>query len=212
MRKRSIESTNRNTTTWDNYYKNEEIEKIPWYNETLDFDLEEKLNSMQINKKGIFLDLGTGPGTQAVKLANNGFEVIIGSDISEIVIKRNKKLYEQKYPNLKFIVDDILDSNFNDNFFDYIFDRGCFHVFPPKDRLRYCNQIKRILKPDGILFLKCFSIDEPMKEGPYKFSCTDIYNIFSSSFDITRINKTIFEGTLNPLPKALFTVMRLTNK
>jgi methylase of polypeptide subunit release factors len=32
------------------------------------------------------LDLGTGPGTQALHLAKKGFDVI-GSDISETVIK-----------------------------------------------------------------------------------------------------------------------------
>jgi hypothetical protein len=53
------ELSNRKLLTWDDYYKNEKIEKMPWYNEKLDFDLEEELNIMQINN-GIFLDLGTG--------------------------------------------------------------------------------------------------------------------------------------------------------
>ena len=83
---------------------------MPWYNEKLDFDLEEELNVMQMNN-GIFLDLGTGPGTQVMQLANKGFDVI-GSDISETVIKRNKIMYENKYPNLEFVIDNILDSNF----------------------------------------------------------------------------------------------------
>ena len=48
-------------------------------------------------EKGIFLDLNCGPGTQAVQLAKNEFN-IIGSDISETVIKRNKIIYENKYP------------------------------------------------------------------------------------------------------------------
>ncbi|MDX1373623.1 MAG: class I SAM-dependent methyltransferase, partial [Nitrososphaeraceae archaeon] len=201
-----IESTKRNITTWDEYYKNEKIEKMPWYSKSLDFDLEKELTSISIPKKGIFLDLGTGPGTQAVKLANKGFDIVIGSDISETVISRNKQLYEYRFLNLKFVIDDILNSNFNDNFFDYIFDRGCFHVFESKDRSIYCKQIKRILKPRGILFLKCFSIDEAMKDGPYRFSPNDIYNIFSIDFFITSIKKTFFEGTLNPFPKALFIV------
>ena len=60
------ESTNRKLSTWDDY-KNEKIEKMPWYNEKLDFDLEEKLNAMQLHN-GIFLNLGTGPGTQAMQV------------------------------------------------------------------------------------------------------------------------------------------------
>ena len=30
------ESINRKLPTWDDYYKNEKIEKMPWYNEKLD--------------------------------------------------------------------------------------------------------------------------------------------------------------------------------
>ena len=62
------ESINRKLPTWDDYYKNEKIEKMPWYNEKLDFDLEDELIARQLNN-GIFLDLGTGPGTQAIELA-----------------------------------------------------------------------------------------------------------------------------------------------
>jgi ubiquinone/menaquinone biosynthesis C-methylase UbiE len=201
------ESINRKLPTWDDYYKNEKIEKMPWYNEKLDFDLEDELNARQLNN-GIFLDLGTGPGTQAIELAKKGFDVI-GSDIAETVIERNKIMYEKKYQNIKFVVDNILESDFKDNYFDYIFDRGCFHVFSEEDRPKYYNQIKRILKQKGILFLKCFSIDEPMKDGPYRFSHNDILNIFSNNFQINEIKKTVYQGTLDPLPKALFSVMKL---
>ena len=143
-----------------------------------------------------------------MQLAKKGFDVI-GSDISETVIERNKIMYENKYPNLKFVVDNILDSDFKDNYFDYILDRGCFHVFSEEDRPKYYNQIKRILKQKGILFLICFSIDEPMKDGPYRFSQNDIHNIFSKNFQINEIKKTVYQGTLDPFPKALFSVMKL---
>ena len=201
------ESINRKLPTWDEYYKNEKIEKMPWYNENLDLDLEDELNAMHLNN-GIFLDLGTGPGTQAMELAKKGFDVI-GSDISGTVIERNKIMYENQYHNIKFVVDNILYSDFKENYFDYIFDRGRFHVFSEEDRPKYYNQIKRILKQKGILFLKCFSIDEPMKDGPYRFSQNDIHNIFSKNFQINVIKKTVYQGTLDPLPKALFSVMKL---
>ena len=201
------ESINRKLPTWDEYYKNEKIEKMPWYNENLDLDLEDELNAMHLNN-GIFLDLGTGPGTQAMELAKKGFDVI-GSDISGTVIERNKIMYETQYHNIKFVVDNILYSDFKENYFDYIFDRGYFHVFSEEDRPKYYNQIKRILKQKGILFLKCFSIDEPMKDGPYRFSQNDIHNIFSKNFHINVIKKTVYQGTLDPLPKALFSVMKL---
>ena len=121
---------------------------MPWYNENLDSDLEEELDHREITN-GKFLDLGTGPATQAMWLAKRGFNVT-GSDLSEAAIKRARTVYANEKENVNFVVDDIINSNLKDNEFDYIFDRGCFHVLLPTDRQRYITKIKQILKDNGI--------------------------------------------------------------
>src|SRR5262245_15660974 len=115
---------------------------MPWYNENLDSDLEEELDQREITN-GRFLDLGAGPATQAVWLAKRGLN-ITGSDLSEAAIKRARTTYASE-KNANFVVDDILNSNFNENQFDYIFDRGCFHVLLPINRQRYITKLKQIL-------------------------------------------------------------------
>jgi SAM-dependent methyltransferase len=189
---------------WETLYKSQKVETMPWYNENLDSDLEEELYRRKITN-GKFLDLGTGPATQAMWLAERGFQVI-GSDLSEAAIKRARNVYANE-KNVNFIVDDILDSNLEDNEFDYIFDRGCFHVLLPADRQRYITKIRQILKDNGILFLKCFSNKEPRQEGPYKFSQGEIRGLFSKYFRIDSMKETVYQGTLDPFPKALFAVM-----
>ena len=62
-------------------------------------------------------------------------------------------------------------------------------------------------KQNGMLFLKCFSDKEPSQEGPYKFSQDEIRDLFGKSFKIHSIEETVYQGTLDPLPKALFVVM-----
>src|SRR5687768_12777568 len=103
---------------------------MPWYNENLDPDLEEELEREKIFK-GRILDLGTGPATQAIQLAKRGLEVT-GSDVSEAAIRRAKDVYghNNKDAKVNFIIDDILNSELKDKRFDYVFDRGCFHVLP----------------------------------------------------------------------------------
>ncbi|MFL6359808.1 MAG: class I SAM-dependent methyltransferase [Nitrososphaeraceae archaeon] len=189
---------------WETLYKSQKVETMPWYNENLDYDLEEELNRRKISS-GKFLDLGTGPATQAVLLAKRGFNVI-GSDLSESAVNRAGNVYANQ-KNVNFIVDDILNSKLRENEFDYIFDRGCFHVLLPADRQRYITKIKQILKDNGIFFLKCFSDKEPRQEGPYKFSQEEITDLFSKYFRIDSIKETVYQGTLDPFPKALFTVM-----
>ena len=207
------ESIRKDFPDWENLYKSQKVETMPWYNENFDFDLEKELDERKIiiinnnsDDSKTFLDLGTGPATQAIWLAKRGFKVI-GSDLSEAAINRARKIYANE-ENVNFIVDDILNSKFKDNEFDYIFDRGCFHVLLPADRQKYISKIKQILKKDnGILFLKCFSDKEPRQEGPYKFSAEQIRDLFGESFRIDSIKETVYQGTLDPFPKALFVVM-----
>ena len=189
---------------WETLYKSQKVETMPWYNQNLDPDLEDELDRRKITN-GKFLDLGTGPATQAIWLSKRGFKVI-GCDLSEAAIKRARKVYANE-KNIDFIVDDILNSKLKENEFDYIFDRGCFHVLLPADRQSYITKIKQILKDNGILFLKCFSDKEPRQEGPYKFSQDEITDLFSKYFIIDSIKETVYQGTLDPFPKALFVVM-----
>jgi SAM-dependent methyltransferase len=192
---------------WNNLYNTQNVETMPWYNENLDSDLEEELERGKISK-GRILDLGTGPATQAIQLAKRGLEVT-GSDVSESAIRRARELYVHNNNDIEFnfIVDNILNSKLKDKVFDYVFDRGCFHVLPIEKRPVYIKEIKRILDDDGTLFLKCFSIIEPRQEGPYKFSETEIRQLFENEFVIISVKDTVYQGTLDPLPRALFVVM-----
>jgi len=188
---------------WDVYYKQNKVETMPWYEKNLDLDMVDEIRFL---KKGIFLDLGTGPGTQAVELAKNGFKVT-GSDVSPSAIEKAKV----PTSNVNFVIDNILNSKFESESFDYILDRGCFHVLSSDERITYLNQIKRILKKNGIIFLKCMSKNEkniPDDEGPHKFYKEEIINYFKNDFDIKKSKDTVYYGTLNPLPKALFFVMK----
>ena len=193
--------------SWDDYYKENDVEKMPWYEKDLDLDLKEEIELKNLHS-GKFLDLGTGPGTQAMQISNLGFDVT-GSDLSNSAIERAKKLY----PNTSYIVDDILNSKFLDNAFDYILDRGVFHIFEQEKLPDYLRQIKRILKKNGILFLKCMSVEEKNLEdgkGPFLYSKEQIKEIFENNFEIESIRDSVYYGTIKPLPKSLFVVMKNT--
>jgi SAM-dependent methyltransferase len=186
---------------WNELYNNE-VENLPWYYEALDNDLEEEIRVLGIGA-GRFLDLGTGPGTQALQLSKMGFS-ITGTDVSERAIKRARQLSNK----INFLVDNILETKLNEVSFDFIFDRGCFHVLAPEKRTDYVKTVHKILAKDGFLFLKCFSIAEPMTEGPFKFSADDISSLFTRYFIISKIKETVYQGILETLPKALFIVMK----
>jgi len=187
---------------WDDIYKNSDVESLPWYNKNLDPDLQEALNKLRLNG-GNFLDIGTGPGTQAVELAKIGFNVT-GIDISQTAIEKAKKVSK----DVNFIVDDILDTKLPNNNFDFIFDRGCFHVLPITQLGSYIQTVNGLLKDNGLLFLKCFSTKEKNINGPNRFSPEEMREIFQASFDILGVKDTFYQGTLEENPKALFIVLK----
>lgn len=178
---------------------------MPWFNPELDDDLEKALDELGW-QSGRMLDLGTGPGTQAMQLARRGFEVT-ATDISEAAIRLAREKAEAQGLDITWMQDDILDTRLTRQF-DLIFDRGCFHVLPPERRQDYVSIVRGLLKPGGYLFLKCFSHLQPGEQGPFRFTPDQIREIFGSQLKVLSIKETVYQGTLDPLPRALFCLMR----
>ena len=178
---------------------------MPWFNPELDEDLENALDEIGL-QRGSALDLGTGPGTQAVELARRGFTVT-ATDISEAAISLASEKAQKQRLEITWKQDDILDTRL-DRQFDLIFDRGCFHVLAPERRGDYARLVSGLLKTGGYLFLKLFSRLQPGEEGPYRFTPEQIREIFGSRLSVLSIKETVYQGTLDPLPRALFCAMR----
>lgn len=198
-------TTMNNIPDWEEKYRDEKVDSMPWYYEKIDPDFEEALNLLNI-KSGTALDIGAGAGTQAIELAKRGFEVI-GTDISLSAVKNAEMNSEELNLNLSFLQDDILNSKLNKQF-DVVCDRGCCHVFPPETIPDYVRKLKALVKPEGYLLLKCYSHLESEIHGPYCYRHEDIYYCFSSLFNVLSIKDTLFYGSLEYLPKALFCVLK----
>lgn len=101
-----------------------------------------KKNSNLLNKR--FLDIGFGSGSLMIKKENEGFESF-GVEISEKSIKNSKEL------GLNISLYDGKQLPFDDKFFDIVnMGQVIEHVHYINDLL---NEIKRVLKPDGLLMI-----------------------------------------------------------
>lgn len=194
------------TTSWERLYATSDVASLPWYMPNLDPDFAHALMAHKINGARV-LDLGTGPATQAMNLARRGFDVL-ATDISPSAIKKAKAAAKDARLAIEFRVDDILRSKLGSNVVDAIVDRGVFHVLPPNKRSVYVKTVHRALRPNGWLFLKCFSDKEPGTYGPYRIAAQELRGHFSGTFEIVSIVDSVFNGTLEPYPKALFATFR----
>lgn len=196
--------TAREFPNWEALYQEKPVETMPWFNPDLDPDVEEALLTLDLTS-GTVLDLGTGPGTQAMAFAERGFQVI-ATDLSQTAIHQAAAKAQERGLEIAFQQDDILNSHL-DRSFDLILDRGCFHVLPPDRRGDYVQTVANLLKPKRYLLLKCFSEQETWEQGPYRFSPEAIQQIFTERFELRSAAQTVYHGTLNPLPKALFCIL-----
>jgi len=190
---------------WRNIYRDQAAERMPWYYPELDPDLDSALAARGISA-GRALDLGTGPATQAYALAECGFDVT-ASDLSEHAVEQGRAGAATRGLRIDFVQDDILRSQLSGSF-DLVFDRGCYHVFEPATRPQYVEAVARLLAPDAVFFLKCFSEEQPGEIGPYQSSPDDIRHVFGARFDVLAIERTVYQGTLPVLPRALFCTLR----
>jgi cyclopropane fatty-acyl-phospholipid synthase-like methyltransferase len=191
--------------SWEERYQHQAVESMPWFYPELDDDLRATLDDLGL-RSGSALDLGTGPGTQAMQLARRGFNVT-ATDISEAAIGLAQAKAEAQGLTIAWQPDDILSTQLLGPF-DLVFDRGCFHVLLPEQRPDYVITVAGLLKEGGYLFLKCFSHLQPGTQGPHRFTPEQIREIFSSRLQLLSVTETVYQGTLDPLPRALFCVMR----
>jgi SAM-dependent methyltransferase len=190
---------------WEMLYREQDVEKMPWFTPDLDHDFTGALKSLKI-ESGRVLDLGTGPGTQAMALAELGFDVV-ASDISGTAVQKAEARAKGKGLTLCFVKDDILTTGLQGPF-DIIFDRGIFHIFPPGKRSLYVRNVLGLLKNGGYLFLKCFSDKEPSGEGPYRLSEEDLRRSLTPAFQVLTLRPSYFKGVRQPDPCAFFCILQ----
>jgi len=134
------------------------------------------------------LDIGSGPGNEAIFLAKQGMKVT-GIDINPSAIAIAKELANiQGVNNIKFIQGDALKLNFKNDTFDVINDTFVFHHFEKSIRKRYACEVNRILKNKGIFVLRGFSCKMTPGSGPFRLTGNEILEAFMPYFEVEELS------------------------
>lgn len=164
---------------------------------------------------GSVLDAGCGTGENALFFASRGQNVTGIDFLAEPVAIAKQKAVERGL-TATFLVMDALALKELPEVFDSAIDSGLFHVFSDNDRRRYVEGLASVLKPNGRLFLLCFSDAEPGDQGPRRVSRKEIECAFSAGWSIESIEPSRYEVRPDPNdrsfadggPKAWFVVAR----
>lgn len=126
-----------------------------------------------IKKGDVILDLGCGPGTLAITLAQNFSQTkIYGVDLSEKTLSLARKVVFSLGLNDVITLErgDIEDLPFSDNFFDVVLSQAVINLIPRK-KLAF-EEISRVTKPNGrIVISDCIKKAEVEKSSELWSKC-----------------------------------------
>ena len=180
--------------SWNESYASGE--SLPWDTGTPDPLLVEMIESRAI-VPGRTLDIGCGTGTNAIFLAQHGFDVW-GIDISDIAVEKARAKAQGR---CHFEVVDFLAAAPAGGPFQFVFDRGCFHVFDGEgERARFAQNVAAELVEHG-LWLSLIGSTEgaPRDEGPPRRSARDVMNAIEPSLEVLQLRSTEFGVGEEPL-------------
>jgi SAM-dependent methyltransferase len=181
---------------WETQYLTTPVAELPWNAGGPDPELTRYVRAGTI-PVGQALDVGTGPGHDAVFLIQQGFNVI-AIDISPTAVKLARENASGAGLFGFFQVGDIRRIPVEDHFVDFVNDRGCFHVLNAEDRPKAVEEIARVLRKRGLYLLRVFSDKEPGTWGPHRFSRKELEDLFQGKFRIREIHEGHFDGPAKP--------------
>ncbi len=134
--------------------------------------------------RGRALDLGCGTDTNAIYLAQHGFDVT-AIDFSPKAIDLAREKAQQVNVKIDFRVGDVtrLDNLHEPHEpFDLILDIGCLHGLGDEGKARYAQQVAKLSRVNSTLLIYAFH--QPAFFGKYHLSIEEAKHYFVPPFDL----------------------------
>jgi len=135
------------------------------------------------------LDLGCGDGRDSIYFSNKGLKVT-AVDFSESGIEKLKT----QQSRINCVLKDIRNINFPENSFDVIYAHLTLHYFDDKTTSKIFNNLYKILKKGGLIFVKCKSTDDVLfgkgkKVGENMYRKGHVRHFFTKEYMTEKLKK-----------------------
>ena len=189
-------------TDWNERY----VENfLPWDTGQPDPLLTTFVESERI-RPGRALEVGCGTGTNALWLAGRGFDVL-GVDVAPLAVEKARAKQGAvkgcRFENIDFLTAPPPGP------FDFVFDRGCFHVFDKSEqRALFAAQVASLLRPEGMWLSIIGSTEGPPREvGPPRRTAREVLAAVEPVLEVVELRADAFH-TQGGSPMAWFCLSR----
>ena len=140
---------------WDKIFTTKEWGKYP--SENLIKFISKKFDHSDRKQKKI-LEIGCGPGANIWYLSREGFDTY-GIDASKVAINRAQERIKKNQLRASLQVGDISKLPYEKEFFSAVVDCACLYNNDREKTKIILEEVKRVLKPEGLFYSQTFSED-----------------------------------------------------
>ena len=176
---------------WDGMYR--DGRKAPWDIGRPSSDLKQAVENGTLRPCRV-VELGCGPGNDAIYLAGRGFDVT-AIDIAPSALRQAEKKATNAGVKVRWLHADVLNPPELEPF-DLIYDRGCYHGVRRQNAAGYVATLRRLSRPGTQVLILAGNANEPPPHyGPPRVREADIRADFGPWFEFQRLRETRFDTT-----------------
>ncbi len=150
-------------THWEKVYKTKQPEAVSWYRAHLEKSLS-LIERAAHSRSASIIDIGAGESTLVDDLLATGYQDITVFDVSQTALDVTKKRLGPRAEQIKWIVADITQVEFEPSAYDVWHDRAVFHFLTSNEqRAAYVRNVAKAVRTGGHVIVSTFGPEGPTK-------------------------------------------------
>jgi ubiquinone/menaquinone biosynthesis C-methylase UbiE len=146
---------------WEGIYGARRSDEVSWFQPHADLS-RDLIREALVDHDAPILDVGGGASTLADDLLAEAYRNITVLDLASAALSQAHRRLGAAAEQVRWVVGDVLVAPLAQHSIGLWHDRAVFHFLTePADRARYISEVRRIVRPGGLVLVATFAADGP---------------------------------------------------